>query len=200
MTLRNKTRTHFLIAFLLLLTAECTQARKVEGYFITNRNDTVKTYFYSPNLFSYGVLYLDSTNKRKWLSPDVAKEIDFRYKNQSIKIVSKEYQTTYIAFRGRHVTLSHIFIEIIDDAGYMKLYFYSTREQQEGVFQKKNDNLFFAHIFSDFRSHYREEERKGLVQYFSDCPDVEEKFKDKKVKSYTNVVNLVKESTGLSGD
>src|ERR1017187_5923343 len=152
---KNSSTLFYLIVIFFLLIAEITQAKKVEGYYISNQNDTVKTYFYVfspddyPQLYSHGVQYLDSNNQKKLLKPNMVREIDFTINNKKTKLISKISHENYFLLR------------VIDDSGYLKLYSFSANKSSSDVFQKGSDILYFQ----NFGIHTR----KKLIQYFSDC-------------------------------
>lgn len=176
---KNKNKLFFLTAILMPLIVDASQEKKVEGYFISNNNDTVKTYLYFTfwgddfSWFSDGVKYLDSTNKKQFLKPEGVKELGFIYKEKKIKLLSKKYLGSYL------------FLKIIDNSGYVKFYYSAIGKFGSDVLQKGNDTLFFTNGLH---------RQNKLMQYFSDCPDLAQKIKEGKIESTLEMVKEYNQS------
>ncbi len=147
---------------------------KAVGYFISNRNDTVRTHFYVDypqgmlQNFAYSIKYVDSNNKQQALKPELAKEVYFVCNGEKMKLVSMEFP------KYLYPTKTFGFFQVIDESGYLKEYYCSWNKLNWEVFQKGNDTL---HVNSSV--HYREK----LAQYFSDCPEIVTQIKNKEHRS-----------------
>ena len=180
----------------IILTSISLFADQINGYFITQKGVTTNVIFkiprdiltQEPNIqkLQWGIKYFDSNNKKQTLKPGQAKEIHFTCNGEEIRMISlyntREFGSTFIGN-------NFIFLKIIID-GKMKLYnYYYTQSSpgmyivntgfisignsytEESIILQKNDSYLYQPKWLSFK--------KGMADYFSDCPDLAKKIENK---------------------
>jgi len=173
-------RVSFFIALVFFFSIKL-QGQNIEGKIIF-AHDTIDVTFKIPLIFpsqkidfyrlQNKVKYFDSTGKKITLWPEDAKEIQFKYNNHNIRMLSRKNLIEFSADTA-------IFLRLVVD-GELKLFYYyalailgtnststgmvnmsSSARDELFIMQKGNDELFDTGRFTF---------RKDMMEYFSDCP------------------------------
>ncbi len=195
-----------LIVMGLVLTIKL-EAKKIEGKIVLE-NDTIDVVFNIPvNFFTQEpnyeklqnkVKYFDATGKKTSLRPDDAKEIQFKFEFENIRMVSR-YNS--LGLGNMFTTNSNIFLRIIID-GNLKLFMYYYTQRTPGMvsnagsfgpsggFTGTSSFMTGGAAYSVERCILQKgngelKRPKGLtfkndmVEYFSDCPSLVKKIESK---------------------
>ena len=171
------------------------EAKKVEGRIITN-NDTVDVVFNIPvNFFTrkpnyeqlqYKIRYIDLTGKKQTLRPDNANEIQFFYRDEHVRLLSKVNSIGL----GRILSSDRsIFLKLEID-GRVKLFSYYYSERSPDMNDVSAGTVTGGHTYTVERYVLQKEDgelkrpreltfRKDMADYFSDCTQLAEKILNK---------------------
>jgi len=203
-------RKRFIIIAIIACSIPASFGAKVNGYFITNDGDTVRTVFLVPvrmlsnsltwEKLQWKVRYSDQDNQAHNLMPDQASEFCFTYRGIPVRFLSRK--NTIKASNSGFNPAPKIFLRLILD-GTLKLFrFYeysgytestpaspdpvmneSPSWEEVNILQKNNEDLFRSG--NGFF-------RKDMREYFSDCPDLAEKINNRTYKP-EDLERIVKE-------
>lgn len=191
----------FLVLIIGLISLNNIEAKKIVGYFISKTNDTLKVTFNIPIKFflqepnyerlQWRVKYYDSTNRKKILKPDMAKEIVFDYEGEKVRMLSRQNNLDLMG--SIFIDNSSLFLQLIKDGKLQLFKYYKTNSSpgmynastgmttggfsytvEKYIMQKNNGELFKTRWLSF---------RKDMVNYLSDCPELAKKIEDKKYRS-----------------
>lgn len=182
-------RIFFLVFVIGIICIGELEAEKINGYYISKSNDTIKVTFNIPIYFKlsytrpdYALLqtkvkcYDLATNQKKKLNPYEVKEISFNYKGDDIKMLSRHDN---LELDGQNFSDDRrVFIHLVKD-GKLKLFrYYSSSgygnpSVASDILQKENEELFRIR-FLFFK--------KDMVDYLSDCPELVRKIDEKTYK------------------
>src|ERR1035437_44212 len=124
-------RKYLIIGFLFVIALRSFAAIELTGFYVSNKNDTVKVVFKLPTgLFSKTPIYermqckihyLDSAHKKQTLLPRDVKEISFKYNGQKVTFLTRNNELgLMISFFSDD---SKIFLKLVSN-GKMKLFTY----------------------------------------------------------------------------
>lgn len=186
----------FLVIIFLLITLSNVKAKKIEGLIILNNDETLEVTFIIPFGFlspepSYlklqtRVRYIDSSNQKKVLKPDDAKEISFMHNGYEIRMLSVQDD---LQLSSLFSSQTKVFLKLEID-GNLKLFNSYATQQSPGMYnasmgmstggysysveryvlQKGNGELFRPRGISF---------RKDMSAFFSDCPELVQKIQNK---------------------
>jgi hypothetical protein len=183
-----------LITIGLILTFNL-EAKKIEGkiFFADGTVDVtfnipIKFFTQEPNYekLQYKVKYFDSTGKKFVLRPDNAKEIQFKYDFENVRMLSR-YNSLGL---GNIFSMStNIFLKLEID-GKLKLFKYYYTQSSPGWYNASTGAITGGYSYSVERyilqKGYGELKRpksltfrKDMVEYFSDCPSLVKKIESK---------------------
>lgn len=159
--------------------------KKVEGKII-RENDTlyvtlnipVKLFDVDPNYESlqYRVKYFDKTGKKITVWPDEAKEIQFKYNFENVRMLSRVNTIGGKIFLAR----SRIFLKL-EKEGKLNLYSYYFTQHSGGMYNASTGMMSPGYSYSAERYVLQKGDqelkqpktlsfKKDMAQYFSDCP------------------------------
>ncbi len=173
------------------------EARKMEGKIIY-QTDTVDVVFNIPvKLFSgepnfqrlqYKVKYYNKAGKQQALKPHEAIEIQFKFGNENIRMLSRDYSMGMMnpfSFQDR------IFLKL-DIDGELKLFNYYYTSQTPGTVNASgvmtgglsysDDHYLLQKGDGEIKSPRGLAFKKDMAEYFSDCPALVEKIQDKEFR------------------
>jgi hypothetical protein len=174
----------------------------MEGYYINKSDDTIRATFKIPFLLFEGrpdfekiqwkMKYRDSVKKKHILLPSEAKEVFFKSKKESFRMLSR-YNTLSLSPQDPGgVDNTYVFLHLVED-GRLKLFkFYKSKSGvvavapgpfmaggaiplnfsfDKYIFQKEKGNLFRPD---------KKTLRDEMIKYLSDCPEVAKKYEEKR--------------------
>ena len=184
-------RIFFLIVTGLVLTFHA-EAKKVEGK-ILFENDTIDVTFKIPVIFfkqtphferlQYKVKYYDSFGEKKILRPGKAKEIQFNFENETIRMLSRNYSPGL----GQILLLNtNIFLKLEMD-GKLKLFSFYSTENSSGMQNTSAGSISDGHSYTEVNYLLQKGDdelkrirelffKKDMAEYLSDCPALTEKI------------------------
>ncbi|HTO16638.1 MAG TPA: hypothetical protein VLZ83_12765 [Edaphocola sp.] len=171
------------------------EAKKIEGR-ILFENDTIEVTFNIPIKFftqepnyeklQYKVKYFDSTGNKIILRPDKAKEIQLKYKNENVRMLSR-----YNSLRlGNIFSMStNIFLRLETD-GKLKLFNYYYTQSSPGMNNETTSTMTGGYSYNVEKYILQKGDgelkrpkgltfKKDMIEYFSDCPALVEKIENK---------------------
>jgi hypothetical protein len=187
-------RIYLLLIFSLILTFKL-EGKRIEGKIIFE-NDTLFVTFNIPfKSFGQEIYYEKLQSKIKYynasgdiivLKPDKAKEIQFKYKSDNVRMLSRN---NTLGLGSIFSTNSNIFLKLEID-GRLKLFNYFFTQRSPGTYNattgmttggftygmekyilQKEEDALFRPISLTFR--------KDMVEYFRDCPALVERIENK---------------------
>lgn len=187
-------RISILIAIGLIFTFKL-EGKKIEGK-IFFENDTIDVTFNIPIKFftqepnfeklQYKVKYFDSTGIKIVLRPDNAKEIQFKYEDENVRMLSR-YNSLGL---GNIFSMStNIFLKLEID-GELKLFSYYYTQRSAGTYNASTGMMTGGYSYSVERYILQKGNgelkrpkgltfKKDMLEYFSDCPKLVEKIESK---------------------
>jgi hypothetical protein len=191
-------KTFFLLVF-GILSCSYAFAAKIDGYFITNKHDTVNVTFKIPVGFisqipnyqsiQYKIKYYDKASGKKiTLRPEDALEIGFRYGNVAIKMLSRSYSFSNNPFSND----GKIFLRLQID-GPLKMFRYYYTQSSPGHFNGATGAMTggYSYNVEQYVLQRGDEPlkwprtwsfRKDMKEYFSDCPALVEMIDSKEFR------------------
>jgi len=181
-----------------LLSSITLNAKKINGEIIFE-NDTVEVMFKIPFKFftqepnyeklQVKVKYYNSDGTKVILRPDDAKEIRFNDGYEDIRMLSR-YNSLGIG--SIFSTSSNIFLRLEID-GNVKLFSYYYTQSSGGMYNGATGTMTGGYSYSVEKYILQKGElelkrtkglmfRKDMVEYFSDCPELAEKIKEKEFR------------------
>lgn len=182
-------------------------AKKVPGYFISNKGDTIQVHFrLSVSLLgepSYSNLqnkavYFNQQGEKHVLRPAAAREIGFFYKNDTVRMLSRFNSI------GLPAPLFHndgkVFLKLEAD-GQVKLFSYKQKSQGGFGSSGMPVGLGFSYAYERYVLQYGSNPllqvkgisfRRDMMDFFSDYPELVEKI-DQRMYRKENLALIVKE-------
>ena len=186
---------NFILITFLLLNYLTLSARKIEGTIIFEK-DTIDVTFKIPIKFfeqepnyeklQYKVKYYDSKGNKVVLKPDQAKEIRFNDGFEDVRMLSRVNSLDL----GNIFSLStHIFLKLEID-GKLKMFSYYYTQHSAGMYNGTTGTMTGGYSYSveKYILQKKGQElkrpkglffRKDMAEYFSDCPELSKKIKEK---------------------
>jgi predicted Zn-ribbon and HTH transcriptional regulator len=171
------------------------EAKKIEGRIIFE-NDTIDVTFNIPIKFftqepnyeklQYKVKYFDSAGNKIILRPDKAKEIQFKYEYENVRMLSR-YNSLGL---GNIFSMStNIFLKLEID-GELKLFNYYYTQHSAGAYNASTGMMTGGYSYRVERLILQKGNgelkrpkgltfKKDMINYFSDCPKLVEKIESK---------------------
>lgn len=203
----------FFILFLLLAATQLLwAAQKVDGFFITNQGDTVNAILTMPNydMIQYSIYYRDANNVKKTIKAADTKEVQFVYKNDTIRLLSVELgaitnksTVDNLQKKGHKGTRTFLKLEV---DGNLQMFSYavnipipvfsssgpkgmvSTTNIPKTVHVLKKKDSFYG--FSVERLWFN----KNITRYFSDCPQLIQIINNQRyIYNFDNLAIIVKQ-------
>lgn len=171
------------------------EAKKIEGK-ILFENDTISVTFNIPIKFfsqepnfeklQYKVKYFDSEGNKIIIRPDQAKEIQFSYVFENIRMISRHNS---LGLGNIFSKSSNIFLRLEAD-GNLKLFNYYYTQSSPGMYNGATGTMTGGYSYSveGFILQKGDGElkrpkgltfKKDMIEYFSDCPALVEKIENK---------------------
>jgi hypothetical protein len=197
-----------LFATVLLITIPL-NAKKIDGYYIAKNGDTVRvTYKIGLSFFTNSpdftrlqtrINYIDSKKNKHILRPDMAKEVVFVLKGKTIRLLSRKNNLNIAMSLFQDNSL--LFLHLIQDGKVQLFKVYEksgnagsmgpngtfvgggTSTNETYILQKNGGDLFKTRLFSF---------KKDMAGFFSDCPLLADKIKDKTYRR-SDVEDIVQE-------
>jgi hypothetical protein len=190
-------RIYLLLVFSLILTFKL-EGKRIEGKIIFG-NDTLLVTFNIPfKLFGQEIYYEKMQSKIKYynsagdilvLKPDKANEIQFIYKSENVRMLSRN---NTLGLGNIFSTNSNIFLKLEID-GRLKLFNYFFTKRSPGMYNATTGMTTggFSYGTEKFILQKEEDElfrpisltfRKDMVEYFRDCPALVERIENKEFR------------------
>ncbi len=171
------------------------EARKIEGK-ILFKNDTLNVIFNIPIKFftqqpnyeklQNKVKYFDSNGKKIVIRPENAKEIQFKFQNENIRMLSR---LNSLGLGSIFYTGSNIFLRLEID-GDLKLFHYYYTQRSAGMYNGATggftggysytvDNYLLQKGNAELKRPHGLTFKKDMAEYFSECPIIVEKIESK---------------------
>ena len=189
-----------LVAISLIFTFKL-QAKKIEGQ-ILFEHDTINVVMKVPIKFfkkepnfealQNRVVYFDSQGNKKILEAGAAKEFRFKHKQKTIRMLSRKN-----TFSFHRESRSYLFLKLELDGKLKVFNFYHQTEKlpAKSISSSGNGPDIYVgsitlstnqYIYQKGNGQLREIDPKSfeedMVKYFSDCPELSKKIKDKEVE------------------
>jgi len=191
-------------------------AKKLDGYYITGKHDTVKTEFNIPWIIigepdfeklQWEIEYLDSKGEKQILNPEWTAEVGFSFKDKSYRMIVVRNSLLLTGSKNNKSTL--MYMRILVDGSYLRLFqFYvvstapgnsssvynsatvgSSTTNDKYILQKKDGKPFRPKMFTF---------NKEVAAYLADVPDLAKKI-EKKDLNVKDVEQIAKEYNALAG-
>jgi len=177
-----------LLIFVFFFTLTAAKAKKELSGIIVYEKDTVAVTFLIPiNVFTLspkylklqeGVKYLNAEGKRKKIYPEEAKEIQFEYLGENIRMISKKYTVQGVFFSSTSV----IFLKMEVD-GYLKLFLHQSTQTSSNFNGQGSTSLVTSYVVQKGNGEFKKlptiEFRYEMTTYFNDCPELVTKLEEK---------------------
>lgn len=188
-----------LLVILVVVSAiSSSEAEKIKGKIIF-QDDTVDVTFNIPvNLLTqtpnyeklqYRVKYFDKNGRKKKLKPDQAKEIQFRYNNENVRMLSMV--NTVGGGSNMFSFNPNIFLKLEVD-GELKMYSHYVTQHTPGMYNATTGmSPGYTYSFDRYLLQKGDSElkkpkalgfRKDMMEYFSDCPTLVQQIDNKAFK------------------
>lgn len=185
-----------ILLILILALSQVITVNAADGYYITFENDTiyvdfVGAYDSTPNEedYTWSAIYFNKEGKRTLLSPKVAKEICWTTKiGETIRMVSILNKARYESPPNKSGL--RFFATVVIEEKKLSLYIFhntSFAEMLNGIvnvskylFVKENGDMLTAD--------YNFGDKKRIMNFLSNCPNIVKAIKEKKIKSYENIL------------
>src|ERR1035437_3579455 len=207
---------HFFIVVGFVLLCFSSQAKKLEGYYITGKKDTVKTEFNVPWIITgepdfekmqWEIEYFDSKGDKQILNPEWTAELGFSFKDRSYRMIVVRNSLLLTGSKNNKTTV--MFMRILVDGPSLRLFqFYvvstapgnnssvynsntvgSSTSNDKYIFQKKDGKQFRPKVFSF---------NKEVANYMIDVPELAKKIESKDL-NIKEVEQIAKEYNRLAG-
>jgi hypothetical protein len=188
-----------LLAAALVVVSLCSHARKIEGVIISNGKSRQVTFDIKvpllgnePNFvrIQYRVRYYDESGKKRTLHPDDADEIRFDYEGMEVRMISCPNTLGGGSFFSSD---SKMFLKLEID-GPLRLYRFYYKQTTGGAYYGGPgggyspgstytvENLIFQKGNGPLKQPRTLGWKKDMLQYFSDCPALQERIADKDLR------------------
>lgn len=188
-------KTFTITILMLLFTFLNSEARKVEGRIILNNNDTMYVTFNIPVNFlsgtvnferlQYRVKYYGNDGKTIFLRPDDALEIQFRYPDEEVRMLSRKNTLGDKLF----LVSRNIFLKLEKD-GDLKLFSYYFTRSSPGSYNASTGTMSPGYYYGVERYIFQIGTgelkrprtlffRKDMLEYLKGCPSLCEKIEKK---------------------
>jgi hypothetical protein len=205
----------FVLFGILLMTANIF-AKKVEGFYVTGKKDTVKTQFDIPWIITgepdfekiqWEIEYYDTKGDKQVLNPEWTSEVDFSFKEKSYRMVVVRNSLLLTGSKNNKTTL--MYLKVLVDGPYLRLFqFYvvstnpgnsssvynsstvgSSTTNDKYIFLKKDGKQMRPKLFTF---------NKEVAAYLVEAPDLAKKV-ETKVLNVKDVEQIAKEYNTLAG-
>jgi len=184
----------FWVVIGLVLTLKL-EAKKIEGK-IFFEHDTaeviliipIKFFTQEPNFekLQYKVKYINSIGKKIVLRPDNAREVQFKFENENVRMLSR-YNS--LGLGSIFSSSNNIFLRLEID-GELKLFNYYYTQSSPGMYNASTGTMTGGYYYSVERYVLQKGDgelkrpksltfRNDMAEYFSDCPGLVERIEDK---------------------
>jgi hypothetical protein len=185
-----------IVAIMLTFQAE---AKKIAGRIIYEKNDTTyvtlnvpfKLLSSEPNYekLQYKVKYFNPSGVKIIVKPDQAKEIQFNYNNENIRMISV-YNSLMLG--NLFTNCDNIFLKLEID-GKLKLFSYYYTQQSAGYYNAATGTMSGGSAYSiekyilqkgneELVQPYGLGFKKDMAEYFSDCLELAQKIRNKEFR------------------
>lgn len=186
------------VLVILVIAHSSLEAKKVDGK-IVYENDTVDVTFIIPvkllsqepkyERLQYKIKFYDPSGKKVILKPDQAKEIQFTYGSEKIRMLSRRNSLqTGIIFSAS----VNIFLKLEMD-GELKMFSYYFTQNSPGMYNASTGMVSPGYTYDVERYILQKEDaelkslkglsfRKDMMEYFMDCPALSRKIEDRILK------------------
>lgn len=190
-------RIYLLITIGLFLTFKI-EAKRVEGK-IVRVKDTINVTFNIPvGLFTgeidfeklqHQIKYFDSTGKKITIKPDQVSEIQFEYRYEEFRILSRKKSS---GLDGICSNQDHIFLKLEVD-GKLKMFSYYHMESMPMVYSASGSVMTGVYFYPVDKYVLQKENeelmipgelsfRKEMMEYLKDCPELFRKIENKELR------------------
>jgi len=204
------------VLFGVLLISANVFAKKVEGYYVTGKKDTVKTQFDIPWIITgepdfekiqWEIEYYDTKGDKQVLNLEWTSEVDFSFKDKSYRMIVVRNSLLLTGSKNNKTTL--LFMRILVDGPYLRLFqFYvvstnpgnsssvynsstvgSSTTNDKYIFLKKDGKQMRPKLFTF---------NKEVATYLADVPELAKRV-ETKVLNVKDVEQIAKEYNSLAG-
>lgn len=200
----------YIITAIVMLFTLSLQAKKIEGK-IVFENETVNVVFNIPIIMlqdapnyqkiQQRVQYYDAVGKKQTLWPEDAKEIQFTYGQENVRMISV---VNSIGLGNPLASSNQIFLKLEID-GHLKLYSYFYSQSSPGMVNPATGIMGGGYSYNMDRYVLQKGDgelkkikgasfKKDMSEYFSDCPSLAQKIENKEfrkddLESMVNIYN-----------
>jgi hypothetical protein len=189
-----------LIGLIGLFCSSLASAKKLEGYFINQENDTIEVLFSIPTKFLSGqahfesiqwrVKYYNSSNEKQILKPSQAKEFGFVFKGEQVRFLSRKNSLSLSGpFFG---DTEYVFLKL-EVEGKLKLFHFYSTQSSPGIYNASSGMMTGGYFYSLERYILQKDDgelfkprgiafRKDMAKYLFDCPTVADRIEGRDLK------------------
>ena len=204
------------VLLVMLLESVTGFAKKVDGYYITGKKDTVKTQFDIPWVITgepdfekiqWEIKYIDDKGDKQTLNPEWTTEVGFSFKDKSYRMLAKRNNLLLTGSKDNKTNI--LYLRVLVDGQFLQLFqFYvvstspgnsssvynsetvgSSNTSDKYVLIKKNGKQIRPKLYSF---------NKEVADFLTDVPELAKKV-ETKVLNIKDVEQIAKEYNSLVG-